>query len=244
MTKRIDPKTELTILHNIYTLMRVKVEGLNHILVELIARLEHSEDEEPPTVLKEIKAMHSSEKIEALMGELVDLYHYEQLEAKNALTLSKDMAWKEYQAWMKEEVERVSEKILPQVSFLKEYDVGHWDSYWGKWEINKTPPFRNTKVEFYPHKLGATIPVAYRWEFSPVYLEIQYLKEKTGSFRKRPVSTENFNQAKFKKPIVQITICYTNWIAPKTVNQVIDRLKAAFQLLGYDVIKVRKREGK
>ncbi len=240
MTKEIDPRRELALLHTIYSQMKLRVDSLRDILLELTLRLEHSEDEEPAAVLREIKAQHSPERIEALMGEMIDLYHHEQEESKKALATTNSMTWAEYQAWMKTEVEKVNEMIAPTLEFLKEYVYRYWVATYNGSTKKESIPFNNAEVKMKPFMDHTAIPVGYFWEYGPVGIKIYYLDKEVGKIlRKKPLSKENFNDAKLKKPLVRIQID-TEWIHRKDLAQIITRLTAAFKIMDYKIQKIKK----
>lgn len=184
--QQIDSKTELVKLLLIYQQMDKKVLDLHVLLTELTTRLENHEDEDAVNLLKEIKEKHLPEKIEALMGEIIEIYHYEQKESKKAL-IPHSVSLEEYQAWMKREVEEINKEIIS----LRPIADSHW-------QVHITPLIAQNPII-----------VGYAIKYSNIYfgnftIEIHYLKPTMGTFRKKVLTVDNFDQFKMKRPLGKV----------------------------------------
>ncbi len=174
----------------IYSDMKDKVVDLNVVLAEAITELRLGEKDDPSHVLAGLHKRHIPEKVEALVGEIVDLLHEEQSKNKSIAEIE-EMPWVEYKKWMEDTGHTIVKELgaILRVKFDKEY-LDSSDSLipWGY----------GAKVEKGDNQKDV---------FEYGMMEIKFLESKFGKlFRKTTTNEHNFNQAKLDKPYIVIDL--------------------------------------
>ncbi len=177
----------------IYSDMKDKVQDLNVLLAEAVTELRLGERDDPTHVLAGLQKKHIPERVEALVGEIVDLLHEEQSKARSISEIQ-EMPWVEYQKWMENKGKEIVKELglMMGVRFEKEYlDSSHALIPWG---------YRARFDNKYQ------LESIFRW----VDLEIRFLNHKFGkAFRKVKINEHNFHQAKLENPYLQIVYSYS-----------------------------------
>ncbi len=224
MSKKSEEVLEIVRLLEIYKEMKEKANDLNSLLAVATTRLAGYQDENSALVLSYLKTEHIPEKIEALMGEMVDLFHQERRESKKSLALVKESgSWDdELKSWG-EKIAKVKSdisKLIPSVDFDREIPIK-----------------------------GLLVPLGYNlWSRQPMgiyanlMIRILFLKPKVGTiWAKEDTSEKNFEKARLEPPTVEITgdrkIDTANKVMfIETHNKNVLTLKAYFKKEGYKVL--------
>lgn len=226
-SKKREEVLEIVRLLEIYKEMKEKSTDLNYLLAIATTRLAGYQDENPTLVLSFLKTEQIPEKIEALIGEMVDLFHQERRESKKSLALVKEGgSWEdELKSWEEKiaKINRDISKLIPSVDF------------------DKASPFN-----------GPLVPLGYnlwydqsRGIYASLMIRILFLKPKVGTiWAKEDTSEKNFEKARLEPPTVKITggrkRYYENAentaMFIKTHNKNVLTFKAYFKKEGYKVL--------
>ncbi len=176
----------------IYSDMKDKVQDLNVLLAEAVTELRLGEKDDPTHVLAGLHKKHTPERVEALVGEIVDLLHQEQSKAKSISEIQ-EMPWAEYKKWMEDKGKEIVKELglMMRVRFQKDY----LDS------SNSLIPFG------YNADFGNGDNKKDVFEYGSI--KIRFLELKFGKLFSKTVTNEhNFNQAKLEKPQIVIILGY------------------------------------
>ncbi len=183
MSQKLTATLDIVKLVDIYSEMTGKVNDLQELLTVAKVRMESHDYEDPKQILSYLQQEQIPLKIEALVGEIVDLLNQEKKESKKLPVVAEEETW--------------NTERLRQESIIKTI-ISDLTKVVGP-KINTLSPIQKNTL----------IPIGYSlyYEFSNgqlLEIWIKFLKPAVGGlFQKVPVSEDNYREAKLNPPTVE-----------------------------------------